>query len=56
MLTTHLHLMPRLRMRGFKFSLPLYLNKDRGSSVVKVLCYKSVGRWFDPSWCQLIFH
>ena len=29
---------------------------DRGSTVVKVLCYKSEGRWFDPSWCQLIFH
>jgi len=28
---------------------------DRGSSVVKVLCYKSEGRWFDPSWCQWIF-
>ena len=25
---------------------------ERGSTVVKVLCYKSVGRWFDPSWCQ----
>jgi len=24
---------------------------DRGSTVVKVLCYKSEGRWFDPSWC-----
>ena len=24
--------------------------------MVKVLCYKSVGRWFDPSWCQWIFH
>jgi len=21
----------------------------------KVLCYKSEGRWFDPSWCNLIF-
>jgi hypothetical protein len=21
-----------------------------------VLCYKSVGRWFDPSWCQWILH
>jgi len=20
--------------------------------VVKVLCYKSEGRWFDPSWCH----
>ena len=25
---------------------------DRGSTVVKVLCYKSEGRWFDPSCCQ----
>ena len=32
------------------------LKGDRGSTVVKVLCYKSVGRWFDPSWCQWIFH
>jgi len=29
---------------------------DRGSRVVKVLCYKSESRWFDPSWCQWIFH
>jgi len=28
---------------------------DRGSTVVNVLCYKSEGRWFDPSWCQWIF-
>ena len=27
----------------------------RGSTVIKVLCYKSVGRWFDPSWCHWIF-
>jgi len=26
------------------------------STVVKVLCYKSEGRWFDPSWCQWIFY
>ena len=32
------------------------LTGDRGSTVVKVLCYKSEGRWFDPSWCQWIFH
>jgi len=25
---------------------------SRGSTVVKVLCYKSEGRWFDPSWCH----
>ena len=29
---------------------------DRGSTVVKVLCYKSEGRLFDPSRCQWIFH
>jgi len=29
---------------------------DCGSTVVKMLCYKSEGRWFDPSWCQWIFH
>ena len=23
-------------------------NRDRGGTVVKVLCYKSEGRWFDP--------
>ena len=25
---------------------------DRGGTVVKVLCYTSEGRWFDPSWCH----
>jgi len=29
---------------------------DRGGTVVKVLCYKSEGHWFDPSWCHWIFH
>ena len=24
--------------------------------MVKVLCYKSEGRWFDPSLCKRIFH
>ena len=28
---------------------------NRGSTVVKVLCYKSEGRWFDPSWCHWNF-
>ena len=27
---------------------------DRGGTVVKVLCYKSEGRWFDPSYCHWI--
>ena len=25
------------------------------STVVKALCYKSEGRWFDPSWCHCNF-
>jgi len=25
------------------------------STVVKVLCYKSEGRWFDPKWCHWNF-
>jgi len=29
---------------------------DHGSTVVKVLRYKLEGLWFDPSWCQWIFH
>jgi hypothetical protein len=28
---------------------------DRGSTVVKVLCYKSEVRWFDPRWCHWKF-
>ena len=28
---------------------------DRVGTVVKVLCYKSEGRWFDPSWCHWNF-
>jgi len=26
------------------------VQRDRGSTVVKVLCYKSEGHWFDPRW------
>ena len=29
---------------------------NRGSTAVKVLCYKSEGRWFNPSWCHWNFH
>ena len=28
---------------------------DRSGTVVKVLCYKSEGHWFDPSWCHWNF-
>jgi len=31
------------------FQVSLYFSGDHGSAVVKVLCYKSQGRWFDPS-------
>ena len=31
------------------------LTGDRGGAVVKVLCYKSEGRWIDPSWCHWNF-
>jgi len=33
----------------------LDISGDRGSTVVKVLCYKSEGPWLDPSWCQWNF-
>ena len=32
-----------------------YNNGDRGGTVVKVLCYKSEGRWFDSRWCHWNF-
>jgi hypothetical protein len=38
------------------FCLIYFTLGDRGSTVVKVLCYKSDGRWFDPRWRQWIFH
>ena len=28
---------------------------DHGGTVVKVLCYKSEGRWFDSRWCHWNF-
>ena len=28
----------------------------RGSTVAKVLCYKSEGRWFDSRWCHWKFY
>jgi len=28
---------------------------DRGGTVVKVLCYKLEGRWFNSSWCNWNF-
>jgi hypothetical protein len=37
------------------FILLPYKIGDCGGTVVKVLCYKSEGRWFDPSWCHWNF-
>jgi hypothetical protein len=39
---------------GF-FCNDLCLYGDSGSTVVKVLRYKSEGRWFDPRWCHWNF-
>jgi len=33
----------------FHFGSTPYLRGDRCSTVVKVLCYKSEGHWFDPN-------
>jgi hypothetical protein len=30
-------------------------HEDHGGTVVKVLCYKSEGRWFDSRWCHWNF-
>jgi len=41
-------------------SLALFMNViefigDCGGTLVKVLCYKSEGHWFDPRWCHRNF-
>jgi len=41
---------------GLIYPFLFIIDWDRGSTVVKVLYSKSEGRWFDPSWCQWIFH
>ena len=33
----------------------MYIYGDCGSTVVKVLCYKSEGGWFDPKWSHWYF-
>jgi len=38
-----------------KFNFYFIYYGDRGSTVVKVLCYKSEGRWFDSRWCHWNF-
>jgi hypothetical protein len=40
---------------GLYVKYPLLLGTADGGTVVKVLCYKSEGRWFDSRWCHLEF-
>ena len=46
----------RANWKSSLLSFSTLIAGDRGSTVVKVLYYKSEGRWFDPIWCQWIFH
>ena len=40
----------------YNHKMKIKKNDNRSyTKVVKVLCYKSEGRWFDPSWCHWIF-
>ena len=48
--------MKKLMVAFQNFANAPKINGDSVSTVVKVLCYKSEDRWFDPSWCQWIFH
>jgi len=41
--------------RNELFDIVMVVIGDHGSTVVKVLCYKSEGRWFDPRWCHWNF-
>jgi len=45
----------RIHKRNNKNPYFTKLKRDRGSTVVKVLCFKSERPWFDPSWCQWNF-
>jgi hypothetical protein len=44
------------RVICWQFSTILLAGGDRGGTVVKVLCYKSEGRWFDSDGVIGIFH
>ena len=49
---------PGVFVRNMFFIMPFLiyttypLAMDRGCTVVKVLYYKSEGRWFDSRWCR----
>jgi len=58
-----LFLLELKKKKNVYFSITSYIyiyiiyiySKERGGTVVKVLCYKSEGRWFDSSWCHWNF-
>jgi hypothetical protein len=46
-------LVTQLQLWHLHFQMPVRaVRRNRGSTVVKVLRYKSEGRWFDPRWCR----
>jgi len=54
-LTVHLKTDATARMCHIRIIYSTLYSGDSGSTVLKVLCYNSDGRWFDPSWCQWNF-
>ena len=42
-------------LNKYPLSHLFFFGGGRCGTVVKVLCYKSVGRWFEPSWCHWNF-
>ena len=51
----HISVIFILNKNGYLSTFSVILG-NRGSTVVKVLCYKSEGRWFDHKFCQWIFY
>jgi hypothetical protein len=43
------------KIQGIIISQQMPIFGDSGGTVVKVLCYKSEGRWFDSRWCHWNF-
>ena len=49
------HILVILELNFILYIFSKRIKGDRGGTVVKVLCYKSEGRWFDSRWCQWNF-
>ena len=54
LLFSHLRSLPSFPLPFLSLSY-LFSLRDRGGTVVKVLRYKSEGRWFDSRWCHWNF-